>query len=81
MRSYAATWAPATQCELAASGALRYFLTETGDAQSHSRAVEELINVDGDVLGLCGSLDAASVDVESVEVPNGDFLALALHNT
>ena len=74
-------WAPGTQCELAGSGALRYFLTETDGAQSHSRGVEELINVAGGVLWLGSSLDPASVAVESVEVPNGDFLVLALYST
>jgi len=79
--SYTAMWAPRIQCELAGSGALQYFLTETDSAQSHSQDMEELINIAGGVLWLGGSLDAASVEVESMEVPNSDFLVLALHST
>jgi len=79
--SYAAMWAPRIQCKLAGSGALQYFLIETDSIQSHSRDMEELINIAGGVLWLGGSLDAASVEVESMEVPNGDFLVLALHST
>lgn len=81
VRSYAATWTVAPQCELAGSGASRYFLTETDDALSHLCDVEGLINVDGDVLWLCGSLGTTSTEVETVEVRTGDFLVLTPHNT
>ena len=49
------------------------------DAQSCAWDVEELVDVD--VFPLHGSLDTASVEVESVEVRNRDFLVLGSHNT
>ena len=58
--------------ELAGSGAPRYFLNEIDEAQSRSRDVEEFINVDGDAFRSRGLLDAASVEVERVEVRDGD---------
>jgi len=58
--------------ELAGSGAPRYFLNETDEAQSRSRDVEEFINVDEDAFRSRGLLDAASVEVERVEVRDSD---------
>jgi hypothetical protein len=58
--------------ELAGSGLPRYLVN--ADAQSRVRDVEEL--VDADVFPLRGSLDAASVEAESMEVRDGDFLVL-----
>ncbi|KAH9961033.1 hypothetical protein BC827DRAFT_1204563 [Russula dissimulans] len=58
--------------ELAGSGTARYLLDR--DAQSRARDVEELVG--GSVFPSRGSLDAASVEVESVEVRDGDFLVL-----
>ena len=81
VRSYAATWTATPQCELAGSGAPRHFLTETDDALSHLPDGEGLINVDGDVLWLCSSLDATSTEVETVEVRTGDFVVFTPHNT
>jgi len=63
--------------ELAGSGVLRYLVK--ADAQSRAWDVEEL--VDADVFPLRGSLDAASVEAESVEVRDGDFLVLGSHST
>jgi len=64
--------------ELAGSGGgtARYSLLDH-DAQSRVRDVEELVDGDGSVFpSPRGSLDAASVEVESVEVRDGDFLVL-----
>ena len=63
--------------ELARSGALRYLVKV--DAQSRARAVEELVG--GDVFPSRASLDAASVEVENIEVRDGDFLVLGSHST
>jgi hypothetical protein len=63
--------------ELAGPGLPRYFVN--ADAQSRAWDVEELIDVD--VFPLRGSLDAASVEAESVEVHDGDFLVLGSHST
>ena len=63
--------------ELAGSGLPRYLVK--ADAQSRARDVEELVDVD--VFPLRGSLDAASVEAESVEVRDGDFLVLGSHST
>jgi hypothetical protein len=58
--------------ELAGSGLPRCLVK--ADAQSRAWDVEELVNAD--VFPLRGSLDAASVEAESVEVRDGDFLVL-----
>ena len=63
--------------ELAGSGLPRCLVN--ADAQSRARDVEELLDVD--VFPLCNSLDAASVEAESVEVRDGDFLVLGSHST
>lgn len=57
-------------------GAKRRHLLPDPGAQSRVRDVEELV-----VLPSCGSFDAASVQVESVEVRDGDFLVLGSHST
>ena len=62
--------------ELARSGAPQYLVK--ADAQLRARAVEELVG--GDVFPSRGSLEAASVEVESVEVREGDFLVLGSHS-
>jgi len=59
------------------STAVRYLVK--ADAQSRARDVEELINAD--VFPLRGSLDAASVEAESVKVRDGGFLVLGSHST
>jgi len=64
--------------ELAGSGVLRHLLNETDEAQSRSWDVEEFINVDGDIFPSRGSLDAASVEVEGVEVRDGDSFSCSL---
>jgi hypothetical protein len=63
--------------ELARSGAPRYVLR--ADVQSRAQDVEELVG--GDVFPSRGSLDAASVEVESVEARDGDFLVLGSNST
>jgi len=63
--------------ELAWSGLPRYLVK--ADAPSRARDVEEFVNVD--VFPFRGSLDAASVEAESVEVRDGDFLVLGSHST
>jgi len=63
--------------ELAGSGTAQYLLEH--DAPSRARDVEEL--VDGSVFPPSrGALDAALVEVESVEVRDGDFLVLGSHS-
>jgi hypothetical protein len=64
--------------ELAGSGAPRY-LPFRPDEPSRTRDLEELIVGDGD--GSHGALDAASVEVESVQVRDGDFLVLGPYST
>jgi hypothetical protein len=64
--------------ELAGSGARRY-LPSRPDEPSRARDVEELIVGDGDRSHRV--LDAASVEVESVQVRDGDFLVLGPHST
>jgi len=64
--------------ELAGSGAPRY-LPFRPDEPSRARDVEELIVGDGGRSH--GALDAASVEVESVQVRDGDFLVLGPHST
>jgi hypothetical protein len=64
--------------ELARSSAPRYFPLKD-DAQTCARDVEELVG--GDVYGSRGALDVTSVEVESVEVRDGDFLVLGPHGT
>jgi hypothetical protein len=63
--------------ELAGSGLPRCLVR--ADAQSRAWDVEELVNAD--VFPLRGSLDAASVEAESVGVRDGDFLVLGSHST
>jgi hypothetical protein len=64
--------------ELAGSGAPRY-IPFRPDEPSRARDVEEFIGGDGDRSH--GALDAASVEVESVRVCDGDFLVLGPHST
>ncbi len=59
------------------SAAVRYLVK--ADAQSRPRDVEQFVDVD--VFPLRGSLDAASVEAESVEVRDGGFLVLGSHST
>jgi hypothetical protein len=63
--------------ELARSGAPWYLVK--ADVQSRAQNVEELVGAD--VFPSRGSLDAAFVEVESVEVRDGDFLVLGSHST
>ena len=63
--------------ELARSGPPRHLVK--ADVQSRAQDVEEPVG--GDAFPSRDSLDAASVDVESVEVPDGDFLVLGSHGT
>jgi hypothetical protein len=64
--------------ELAGSGAPRYLPFEP-DAPARARDVDELIGGDG--VRSRGALDATSVEVENVEVRDGDFLVLGPHST
>ena len=70
------------------SGGEQYFVNPASDTHSNARAVAVDVDVEDLIDGAGaspspsrGGLDAASVNVESVEVRDGDFLVLASHDT
>jgi serine/threonine protein phosphatase PrpC len=66
--------------ELTSSGGAQYFDTHSNNARAVD-VVEELIDGTGTASPSRGEPDAASVNVESVEVRDGDFLVLGSHDT
>jgi len=79
VRSWAVPWASPADTIVESSPGPVSRGTWSKPTRSRARDVEELVDVD--VFPLCGSLDAASVEVESVEVRDGDFLVLGSHST